>query len=394
MRLLNLCFLVSIFLSIYLTAFAFEVKVEAGKTPRNHTPVWIQIDNAPSMDVVITHEGVKQQGQVETLPGEGAKIWWMVDSLPANQSKIYDIAFNQKISFPAFSWSSIPQQSMDLSFGDKTLLRYINRPYDPENIEETKKPFHHVFDPSGKHLLTKGIGGKYSHHRGIFVGYKVYIGGEVVDIWHARNGEHSAHRKMLHDAVGAVFGEQSVLIDWKDTKSETFIEETRTLRAYQPDESQYIVELWTELKSLKGHIRLDGDRQHAGVQFRAAQEVAEHENTTRFLRPQMWSQLKTDEANNAEDYLDLPWDAMQFTVENQRYTVAYLTGPKNPDGARISERAYGRFGEFIPYEITESKPLLLHYQWWIHTGDDVTRDAVEARYQDMAGPPQVTIISK
>lgn len=394
MRYLILSFLISIFLFTFSTAFAFEVKVEAGKSPRNHTPVWVQVDNAPSQDVVVMHDGVKQPGQVETLPGEGARIWWMVDSLPANQSKIYEISFNQKSSSPSFSWSSVPQQSMDLTFGDKTLLRYIDRPYDPQNIEETKKPFHHVFDPSGKHLLTKGIGGKFSHHRGIFVGYKVYIGGDVFDTWHARNGEHSVHRKVLHETVGPVYGEHSVLIDWKDTKGKAVIAETRALRAYQPTKGQFLVELWTELRSLKGHIRLDGDRQHAGVQFRAAQEVAEHENTTRFLRPQKWSNLKPDKANNAEDYADLLWDAMQFTVDGQRYTVAYLTDPTNPDGARFSERAYGRFGEFIPYEITESKPLRLHYQWWIHAGDDVTRAEVEARYQDMANPPQVTIISK
>ncbi|MDP8246046.1 MAG: PmoA family protein [Candidatus Hinthialibacter antarcticus] len=375
------------------TSFALEVKVDAGPFPLNHTPVFLEMNSAPSENVVVTHGSQVQVGQIERLENGRVKVWWMVDSLQKESSKVYSISFEYAPPAQKFSWSSEEKIGMDLSYGDRTLLRYMHPSYDPNDVESTKKPFHHVFDPTGAHLITKGVGGKYSHHRGIFFGYnKVYIGGDVVDIWHARNGEHSVHREVVRESVGAVFGEQVLLIDWKDAKGKPFIQETRTLRVYQPADDQFLVEFWTELQSLRGHIRLEGDRQHAGVQFRAAQEVAEHENTTRFLRPDIWKHLEPEKANNAENFVDLPWNAMQFTVEDTRYTAAYLTDPANPDGARFSERAYGRFGEFVPYEITEDQPLRLHYQWWIKTGDDVSRETIEAQYQTMVDPPRVKVI--
>lgn len=371
-----------------------EIKVDAGNFSLDHTPVFVELKNTPSEYVVITQGDQRQDGQIEQLENGNINVWWMVDSLQANQSKVFTISFGTIPPIKQFTWSAVSNTSMDLSYGDRPLLRYMHQSYDSNDIESTKKPFHHVFDPTGTHLITKGVGGKYSHHRGIFIGYnKVYIGGDVVDIWHARNGEHSVHREVVRESAGAVFGEQVLTIDWNDAKAKPFIQETRKLRVYQPTDDQFLIELWTELKSLRGRIRLEGDRQHAGVQFRASQEVAEHENLTRFLRPKQWGHLKPEKANNSEDFIDLPWNAMQFTVDDKRYTVAYLTDPENPDGARFSERVYGRFGEFVPYEITENQPLSLHYQWWIKAGDDVSRDAVEARYQALANSAVVTVIS-
>ena len=38
-------------------------------------------------------------------------------------------------------------ESMDLRLGDRPVLRYMYTPFDPNDIEKTKKLFYHVFDP-------------------------------------------------------------------------------------------------------------------------------------------------------------------------------------------------------------------------------------------------------
>ena len=91
------------------------------------------------------------------------------------------------------------------------------------------------------------------------------------------------------------------------------------------------------------------------------------------------------------DYVDLPWNAIQFRIEERPYTVAYLSDPANPDGARFSERLYGRFGEFFPYELTEEAPLTVRYRFWITGREDVSREEVQRHYENFAHPPEVRL---
>ena len=59
--------------------------------------------------------------------------------------------------------------------------------------------FHHVYDPSGKFLVTKGVGGLFTHHRGLFYGFmKATYGKNTVDIWHCKGDTHQAHRTLRH----------------------------------------------------------------------------------------------------------------------------------------------------------------------------------------------------
>ena len=55
----------------------------------------------------------------------------------------------------------------------------------PERRLETYKPYLHVFDADGTAPITKGAGGDFTHHRGIFIGWnKISVGGKTMDRWH------------------------------------------------------------------------------------------------------------------------------------------------------------------------------------------------------------------
>ena len=60
--------------------------------------------------------------------------------------------------------------------------------------------------------------------------------------------------------------------------------------------------------------------------------------------------------------VDLPWYAMSFVLDGQRFTCCYLNHPQNPKDTRFSERDYGRFGGYFEATITEDRPLMVNYR--------------------------------
>src|SRR5436190_7584765 len=98
-------------------------------------------------------------------------------------------------------------------------MRYMYSKLDEQTKEArsaTFKPYHHVYDPSGKRLMTKGPGGLFPHHRGIFFGFNriSYGEGKKADTWHCNNKESEQHVETLLEEVGPVLGRHRVKINW------------------------------------------------------------------------------------------------------------------------------------------------------------------------------------
>ncbi len=283
-----------------------------------------------------------------------------------------------------YVWERTSPQSLLLSKDGKPLLQYEHPLFDNNNRENTFKPFHHVFDPETGKIITKGPGGRYTHHRGIFYGYnKISVNGDGnIDIWHNRNGEHSQHKEVMVDFTDTRYGGHIVKISWNDTLGQPFATETRIIRASY-ENGELIIDFHSTLESLNGAtIELDGDRQHAGVQFRAANQVDDNAEKTFFVRPFNLNHVDAKTEIDSNDMLDLPWNAMVFTLDGKQYTVAYLSHPSNPANAEMSERKYGRFGEFFPFTITPNNPLTVKYRFVVTSGEPPTREALQQWYQN------------
>lgn len=389
--------LISLFLSCSGYQEQFEVTVVAGANDRFGTPVYVDV-SLPAVDASMTasvvRDGKSYPAQIENMGNANARIWWIVDRLAAGTSATYQVRVGTRPEAPEFIWSDSPGNSSELRIGERPVLKYMYAAYHPERLDETWNPYHHVYTPDGQELLTKGAGGLYPHHRGIFFGYsKISVGDSSYNIWADSNGEHSLHQSFVYEHTGPVFGGHDLRIVWKDRQGNAIIAENRKIRTFLQPHGTLLIDVQTELNTLAGDIRLDGDRQHAGVQFRARNDVAESEDGTTFLRPEAWKDLPPEQAINDATHCDLPWNAIQFGLTDKRYTVAYLSAPDNPDGADFSERKYGRFGEFIPWTLTESMPLSLHYRFWITESEGVERGDIESRYRDLAMPPIVELSS-
>ena len=105
---------------------------------------------------------------------------------------------------PRFSLDEHTGDCVDVNYGGKTVARYCfaYQPDTPESLHQTYKPYLHIFDAAGEKPITKGAGGQYTHHRGIFIGWsKIRHEGNTYDRWHMRGGE-IVHKEFLKEQTG------------------------------------------------------------------------------------------------------------------------------------------------------------------------------------------------
>lgn len=290
-----------------------------------------------------------------------------------------------------FEWKQVDTANTDLLLDGKKIARYVHPTLD-ESTEETReatyKPFHHVYDADGENFLTKGPGGQFTHHRGIYFGfskcsYTTAEGEDVtVDTWHCKSPAYQSHKAVVEQTADDTQAKQTVVILWHGIDGKVFALETRTL-TFSRSGAATVVDFSSIVKPAADidKVTLDGDPQHAGFQFRASNEVnAKTKAETYYIRPQTgkgepgqtinWSAKSDTDATR-----NLAWKAMSFVVGGERYTTVYLDSPKNPKPARYSERDYGRFGSYFVAAATPEKPLEVNYRLVIQKGEIEAADA-------------------
>ena len=120
----------------------------------------------------------------------------------------------------------------DVLFDGKTVLRHMNE-WDPARRDITYKPYTHVFDFEGKEPITKGPGGDFTHHRGLFIGWnKTQLDGKSYDFWHCKNVIRQ-HREYVPaqekaDANGATMVS---VTEWPAPDGKIVVRETQTITA-------------------------------------------------------------------------------------------------------------------------------------------------------------------
>lgn len=362
-----------------------RVTVRTGEAELRHAPLSASFAAgtfSANATLCVEQDGTVQPAQLEITPSGEQLVWWL-QSQPASSAADVYIRDMQCPPADVFAWEMVGEQSERLHRNGLPVMQYEFPVHSMDDIEGTRKPYHHVFDPAGGGKITKGVGGLFSHHRGIYFGYNVItLEGydRNIDVWHASNGDRTEHEEVLERFEGPVMGGHTVRILWKDHQGDAFADEVRTLRAFRKPRGETLIDFHSELQTLGGSVRLDGDRQHAGVQFRAAQFVADHTEYSYYIRPDAWNHLApTDEVGNDNNH-DFGWNAFHFQVEGRPFTTLYLSHPANPKPAEMSERQYGRFGEFFRHELTPDNPLISQYRFWITAGSAPERELFKTQH--------------
>ncbi len=260
---------------------SLEVTVKAGKYDRTNTPVTVLI-NAPAdaKSATLTDPaGKKITGQL-TAPGLRSgeakgktELHFILPSLKQGETLTLKADFSSTAVAKGFAWKMVPDEYAELSRDDKPVVRYMCIKLTDKNRNEAGKVYHHFYDPAGTRLITKGPGGLYPHHRGLFFGYVniTYEGGHA-DTWYA-NGTPEVHTAHLAQEAGPVLGRHLAAVDWVGSDKKAFIKENRELAVYSVPGGA-IIDFTSRLASTNGKVKLDGNAPHAGFHFRADQEVA------------------------------------------------------------------------------------------------------------------------
>lgn len=395
-----------LFTSSATAAAPYEVTVEAGKQDRNNVVIRVPVQRPKEQDAIVSLIGDDViQGQLtgSSLLSDRAEdeAYFILPSLKAGEKRTYGLGFlrDQKPS-ANYHWQDASSGETDLVF-DKPVLKYIHPTLDdtsPQTREQSYKPFHHVYSPDGSRIVTKGPGGKYTHHRGLYFGFNRISYGpdfaEKCDVWHCKAPAHQAHEKVLAKEEGFVVGRHRLAIGWHGAKGEKFADEQREVGVYNVAGGQFI-DFASQVSTVDGPIKLDGDPQHSGFHFRADNEVAElNAKQTYFLRPdgkggpgetRNWS-AKAPESKAVDE----PWKVMSFVLGGKRYSVLRIDHPENPGEDRSSERDYGRVGGYFEYEITKDAPLRVRYRVVLKDGE-FTAEEAERLAADFVDPPKVTV---
>ena len=252
---------------------------------------------------------------------------------------------------------------LDVVSDGKVLVRYMyeHDTSTKEKHHETYKPYLHVFDREGKKPITKGAGGQFTHHRGIFIGWsKIQFDGKSYDRWHMKGGD-IVHQKFSKQVVADGAATFTSVTHWMDEKGKGFIEEARTFTVTEGVHGgRLMIDFHAKLTPLRGDVFLKGDPEHAGVQYRPANEV--DKKKTKYLFPNGVTEVK--------GVKDLPWAAQNYTLAGTQYGVVHMNGSSNPKGTVHSAyRDYGRFGAFFEQEIKEGEALELNYGFLVLDGD-------------------------
>lgn len=342
--------------------------------------------------------GRSAAGQVVHTDG-GAELWWILPKAKANKSTTWTVELTavkfKRVEFKV-DLKDEAGKHLDVLWAGKAVTRYMyaRDTSTKQRAHETYKVYNHVFDEAGKEVITKGPGGLYTHHRGIFIGWnRLGFAGKRYDFW-GMGGTTQEHQKLLRQTAGPVLARYRARVHWNITGPKTILSEERQITVFrQPAPTIMLMDFRTLLTAAAGEVMLDGDPEHAGCQYRPHNDLAEAGKKGGPATKGGAKYLFHREGIDPRKDRDLPWVAMSYALGGKAYNVQHMSHPGIPKGNTYSAyRPYGRFGACFKQKIPEGQTLELRYRFRVGAGQMPTRAEMAARYAAFARPPRVQAI--
>lgn len=271
----------------------------------------------------------------------------------------------------ALEFKDTEGKHLDVVSDGKVLVRYMyeHDTSDKDKHHDTYKPYLHVFDKEGQKPITKGPGGQFTHHRGIFIGWsKVGFNGKKYDRWHMKGGD-IVHQKFTKQETKGDSATFTSVTHWMDEAGKAFIEEERTFTVTEGGHGgRVFVDFNSKITPMRGDIELKGDPEHAGIHYRPADNV--DKKATKYVFPEGIKQAKGAK--------DMPWAAQNHTIEGKQYGVVHLNAKSNPkDTVHSAYRDYGRFGAFFQKDVKQGESLSVDYGFLILDGELPSQEDIQ-----------------
>ena len=395
---------------------SLKLTVDAGGVARKNAPVVAMLSNVPnpppSGPAMLTcdlADSASVPAQVGNLGGGRISVRWIEPAMAAGEKKNYTLTMQGGVAGNQFFRFKDGDGVRDLYHGERPVMAQVIK-YDPNDHANTFKPFDHVYSfkpatqpstqpaenrPGGYRPITKGPGGQYTHHRGIFFGFNKTAYG---DFWHCPDvSQRHESFDTAREWAGPIAAKMVSRTNWVGKDQQPKFRDTREVTAWRVGDDELVLDYDITLETLTGQPeKIAGDAHHAGFHFRGANELADTADKRRrsggafYVFPPSAKLIKDDV------WGELPWVNANFELFGRRYSVTHMDGPNNPDPTTYSTRPYGRFGAFFMGETTPEKPLKVSYRLVIRdiTGAATTQPAkadVEAEYQSFAKPVTVEL---
>lgn len=395
-----------------LTIVAHAGEVERRGSPVDATLSWPEalapalVACATDLPVPWTASLVEAEGErvvvceVLALPASpdsaaSAALRFVVDHLPAGTERTYRLILGAEPATPQSAFvATVDGEARTLEQSGGPVLRH-EFPFDRNDFERTSKPIWHLYVPGTQTLLTKGVGGEFSHHRGLFLGWnKTGVGDAKFDFWHCpAAGQRHAGYNLRREVQSAVRGDLTTATHWLSPLDEPVVRDRRTITVWQQQQetqsdqdTSTLIDVAIEL-SADQVVALRGDPQHAGFQLRVADEVAQRKDARYVLPP-------SAKGSDNDVWSDCPWAAGLFRVGDHDVAVLHMSHPDNPTPLSYSTRDYGRFGAFFEADIAPDRPLTLRYRLLllrVLDGTDVSVARFARAYADYTQPIAIEI---
>ncbi len=351
---------------------------------------------------------VRNSSNGDTVPGQivlsedgKMQLWWVIGEAKKGQGSDWIAKIDPSIEadWDTFSWKDKAGRWLDLERGGRPVTRFMYE-YDESTNQrrfETYKPFLHVYGINGQRL-TNGPDGEspyiakdilYPHHRGIFIGWnKLSCGGKQYDLWHMPNVEQVC-QEVTGLAAGPVLARSKAVVVWRDAEDKPIIAEDRITTVYRQDDPIWtLIDVVSKLKAVGGDVKLNGDPEHAGFQYRASDAVAKgpKEGKAQYL-------FHKDGIDAHKDQ-ELPWVGLSYKLGINRYSVLHMDHADNPGPNKYSAyRDYGRFGVFFVTDIPAGETLVLKYRIWV-THIALNRSMCEAKSRVFNEPLKARVVTR
>ena len=386
----------------------FEIKVDPAGIARRNSPTSVKLrpgkelpagwtapgDGLVSAILTPANGGKAIDAQVVSLAGaKGIEVYWREKKLDPGMESRYTLRLGSGGKTPStvFSFKEGSGYS-DLLYGKTPVLRQMTA-YDPtskDSLHQTYKTFHHVWGFHGDGFITKGAGGQYTHHRGLFIGFsKTRVGDKQWDFWHCK-GVSVRHEKYdpAAEAMGPVLGRILSQTGWYDPDGKVVVRDYRQVTSWRQVEAQALLDFVITIEAVSDKVSLKGDPQHAGFQYRAVESKPGKGNKTTYVRSTESTGGKNDVWEGAE------WITGIFQHGENNYAVTHMDHPKNPRPTVYSTRNYGRFGAYFEKDLKKGEKLELRYRIFIvdtKKHPDVSVARYEKKYWDYIEPSRVTV---
>jgi hypothetical protein len=314
-------------------------------------------------------------------------ILWMEENLAPSISHTWRLQVTPPPSGagPAEFKTVKADSGIDVIHGTRKVYRYQDI-HDPAKSGETRRPFNHIYGSDGGYI-SKGNEGEHPHQRGVMMGWNVNGHG----YWTNGGGTlqlHKAYDAAL-DVSGPVFSRVSSTISWQHNKVEEIVE-TRTVEAWWVKPGVTLLDFRYVLSEPAGKsFSLEGEGAHAGMQFRAGDEVNLNREDS-LLGAKHYSQ--EGPFRTGANYVGKGhWIAQLFPIRGIKYVGLVMDHLDNPKPTEFPSRDYGRFGVFFNHVQPAGKPLPLYYRFLFADRSVQDTAGLGASWNAFQYPPAVTV---